>query len=77
MKLPGPSFQPDPNRDVARLRAQGVRYVFLTGAVEDRVRAAADRYPNEVRFLDSLPKPLFRVGRDPWAAVYRLYPVPQ
>jgi hypothetical protein len=77
LQLPGPGRPSDPNRDVARLEAQGVRYVVLTGAVEDRVRAAAERYPQEIRFLDSLPAPIYRTqsGRDPWVAVYRLYPV--
>jgi 4-amino-4-deoxy-L-arabinose transferase-like glycosyltransferase len=77
LKLPGPQFAADSNRDVARLRAQGVRYVVLTGAVEDRVRAAAESYPREIRFLDSLPEPIYRTGsdREPWIAVYRLYPV--
>jgi 4-amino-4-deoxy-L-arabinose transferase-like glycosyltransferase len=71
--LPGPGRPHDPNRDVARLRALGVRYVVLTGAVEDRVRAAAERYPQEVRFAGSLHRPLYRTGRDPWVAVYALY----
>jgi len=77
LQLPGPGREPDPNRDVARLRVQHVRYVVLTGAVEDRVRAAAEDYPREIRFLDSLPAPIYRTesGREPWVAVYRLYPV--
>jgi 4-amino-4-deoxy-L-arabinose transferase-like glycosyltransferase len=78
LQLPGPGRPHDPNRDVARLRAQGVRYVVLTGAVEDRVRAAADLYPQEARFADSLTKPLYRsTAGEPWTAVYALYPVPQ
>ena len=77
LQLPGPGRPHDPNRDAARLREQGVRYVVLTGAVEDRVRAAADRYPQELRFLETFRRPLFRIGPDPWVAVYRLYPVPQ
>jgi 4-amino-4-deoxy-L-arabinose transferase-like glycosyltransferase len=75
LQLPGPGRPHDPNRDLGRLRAQGVRYVVLTGAVEDRVRAAADRYPQEAQFVDSLPKPVYRTGPDPWVAVYALYPV--
>jgi len=51
-----------------------------TGAVADRVRAAADRYPREVRFYDDLRRRgrlLYRIdagaGRaGPWVAVYRL-----
>src|SRR5262249_13404860 len=38
--LPGPGRPSDPNRDIDRLRAQGVRYVLVTGAVADRVLAA-------------------------------------
>jgi 4-amino-4-deoxy-L-arabinose transferase-like glycosyltransferase len=76
LKLPGPQFAPDPNRDAARLRAQGVRYVVLTGAVEDRVLAAADRYPREARFVRSLRKPIYRTSSgEPWTAVYSLYAV--
>ena len=41
LKLPRPGQPYDPNRDVGRLRDQGVRYVVVTGAVEDRVLAAA------------------------------------
>ena len=53
-----------------------MRYVVLTGAVEDRVLAAADRYPQEARFVRSLPKPVYRTASgDPWTAVYSLYPV--
>src|SRR5438874_1357921 len=44
LQLPGPGRPPDPNRDVAGLRALGIRYVVVTGAVEDRVLAASDRY---------------------------------
>src|SRR5262249_15423801 len=40
LALPGPGRPSDPNRDVARLRRQGVRYVLVTGAVADRVLAA-------------------------------------
>ena len=76
LQLPGPGRAHDPNRDVPRLRAQGVRYVVLTGAVEDRVLAAADRYPQEAHFVRSLPKPVYRTASgEPWTAVYSLYPV--
>jgi 4-amino-4-deoxy-L-arabinose transferase-like glycosyltransferase len=81
LALPGPSRTPDPNRDVGRLRARGVRYVLITGAVADRVLAARDRYPHEARFYDQLRERtrriyyLFRHENDlagPWVAVYRL-----
>jgi 4-amino-4-deoxy-L-arabinose transferase-like glycosyltransferase len=80
LELPGPAFPTDPNRDVARLRARGVDYVLVTGAVADRVRAAADRYPREARFyaqLDAATRRvlLVRPGgglTGPWVALYRL-----
>ena len=37
-------------------RRFGVRYVVVTGAVEDRVLAAATDYPRETRFYESLRK---------------------
>jgi 4-amino-4-deoxy-L-arabinose transferase-like glycosyltransferase len=78
--LPGPGRPSDPNRDVARLRRQGIRYVVVTGAVADRVLAAREHYPREVRFYDQLQrqaKRLYYVRRGhglagPWVAVYRL-----
>jgi 4-amino-4-deoxy-L-arabinose transferase-like glycosyltransferase len=74
LQLPGPGRPHDPNRSVARLRQQGIRYVVLTGAVEDRIAAASDRYPQEARFARSLPgPPLYRSpSGTPWVAVYRL-----
>ena len=42
-RAPGRPF--DPNRDVRRLRSEGVRYVLVTGAVADRVLAARDALP--------------------------------
>jgi 4-amino-4-deoxy-L-arabinose transferase-like glycosyltransferase len=80
LQLPAPWQRSDPNRSVTRLRREGVRIVVATGAIADRVRAAADRYPREVRFYDELQtrgKLLYRVGdgrgrSGPWVAVYRL-----
>jgi 4-amino-4-deoxy-L-arabinose transferase-like glycosyltransferase len=81
LALPGPGRPSDPNRDVARLRRQGIRYVVVTGAVEDRVLAAAGDYPRETSFLHALERvqPVFGVGPGnglvgPWVRVYRLYP---
>ncbi|MGZ4280680.1 MAG: ArnT family glycosyltransferase [Gaiellaceae bacterium] len=81
LALPGPGRPSDPNRDVARLRRQGIRYVVVTGAVEDRVLAAASDYPRETGFLRALGsrKPLYRIGPGdglvgPWLRVYPLYP---
>ena len=79
LKLPRPGQPYDPNRDVARLRDQGVRYVVVTGAVEDRVLAAASHYPRETRFYESLKRkrrvysirPHDDVG-GPWLEIYRL-----
>jgi hypothetical protein len=78
--LPGPGRPSDPNRDVARLRREGIRYVVVTGAVADRVLAAAKHYPREVRFYRQLQRDTRRLyyvkAHDglagPWVAVYRL-----
>jgi 4-amino-4-deoxy-L-arabinose transferase-like glycosyltransferase len=73
LRLPGPGRPHDPNRDVARLRARGIRYVVLTGAVEDRVLAAREDYPQEAHFVERLPRPLYRTrSGTPWMAVYGL-----
>jgi 4-amino-4-deoxy-L-arabinose transferase-like glycosyltransferase len=80
LQLPAPWQPSDPNRSITRLKHEGVAIVVATGAIADRVRAAAGRYPREVRFYDDLQrqgKLLYRVrdGRDrsgPWVAVYRL-----
>jgi len=81
LALPGPGRPSDPNRDVARLRRQGIRYVVVTGAVEDRVLAAASDYPRETSFLHALERrrPVYRIAPGhglvgPWLRVYRLYP---
>jgi 4-amino-4-deoxy-L-arabinose transferase-like glycosyltransferase len=80
LQLPGPKRPFDQNRNVSRLREQGVRYVVVTGAVTDRVLAARDHYPREARFYDELaanaPRSYYvQPGGDlagPWVAVYRL-----
>ena len=80
LALPGPGRLFDPDRDVARLRTEGVRYAFVTGAVADRVLAARDHYPRAARFYDQLRLQAKRVyhvqpGRGltgPWVSVYRL-----
>jgi hypothetical protein len=80
LALPGPGRPSDPNRDVGRLRAEGVHYVLVTGAIADRVLAARTRYPREARFYDQLRTGATRLyylrkGHDltgPWVAVYRL-----
>jgi hypothetical protein len=79
-ELPGPWHDPDARRDVKQLRARGIDYVVVTGAVADRVLAAADDYPREAGFYADLE----RAGRlayrrdpgggysGPWVAVYRI-----
>ena len=78
--LPGPGRPSDPNRDVARLKSEGIQYVLVTGAVADRVLAARKHYPREVRFYDQLQRQAKRLYyvkpanglAGPWVAVYRL-----
>jgi 4-amino-4-deoxy-L-arabinose transferase-like glycosyltransferase len=80
LSLPRPGEPVDPNRDVERLRARDVRFVVLTGAVEDRVLAARGDYPRESRFVEETrrrAKRVFRRAPDGelgghWIEVYRL-----
>src|SRR5207302_11315412 len=80
LALPGPGRPFDPDRNVRRLRRQGVGYVVVTGAIADRVLAAADRYPREARFYAELRRTAKRIYyrgpghglTGPWLAVYRL-----
>ena len=81
LALPGPGRPSDTNRDLTRLRRAGIRYVVVTGAVEDRVLAAASAYPRETSFLRALrgERLVYRVDPGnrlvgPWLRVYRLYP---
>ncbi|MFN2467962.1 MAG: ArnT family glycosyltransferase [Gaiellaceae bacterium] len=78
--LPGPGRAFDPNRQVGRLRAQGVTHVLVTGAVADRVLAAREHYPREAGFYDELRRRAKRIYyvspgnglAGPWVSVYRL-----
>jgi len=80
LALPGPGRPFDPDRNVARLRTEGVGYAFVTGAIVDRVLAARDRYSREARFYDDLRMQAKRVYHvqpghglaGPWVSVYRL-----
>jgi 4-amino-4-deoxy-L-arabinose transferase-like glycosyltransferase len=80
LQLPGPGRPFDPNRDVTRLRQNGVDYVLVSGAVADRVLAARSNYPREARFYDQLQRQARTVYRlepghgltGPWVALYRL-----
>jgi 4-amino-4-deoxy-L-arabinose transferase-like glycosyltransferase len=81
LQLPGPGRPSDPRRDLSRLRAEGVDYVLVTGAVTDRVLAARSRYPRESRFYDALARldPVVDVEpghglAGPWVRLYRLAP---
>jgi 4-amino-4-deoxy-L-arabinose transferase-like glycosyltransferase len=80
LTLPGPGRPLDARRDVGRLRADGVEYVLVSGAVADRVLAARDSYPREARFYDTLQARTERLlyvapgpaRSGPWVALYRL-----
>jgi hypothetical protein len=80
LQLPGPGRPYDRNRDVARLRREGIGYVLVTGAVADRVLAARDRYPREARFYDQLRSQTRTVYHldpahgltGPWVSLYKL-----
>jgi hypothetical protein len=79
LALPRPGEPTDQNRDLERLRELGVRYVLVTGALEDRVLAAAGDYPRETRFLRELRKEervyAVRPGGQlagPWVEIFRL-----
>ena len=80
LDLPGPGRPADADRDVARLRADGIDYVLVSGVVADRVLAARAEYPRETEFYDELragTKRLYYLEPSdefggPWIAVYRL-----
>jgi 4-amino-4-deoxy-L-arabinose transferase-like glycosyltransferase len=81
LELPGPGRPSDPARDLGRLRREGVKWIVISGAVTDRVLAAADRYPREALFYEQLGhglRPAYSVFPQdpglsgPWLRVYRL-----
>ena len=80
LALPGPKRPFDPDRNVARLRREGVRYVLVTGAIADRVLAAREKYPREAAFYGQLRARAKRVYHvepghgltGPWVSLYRL-----
>ena len=81
LELPGPGRASDPERDLPSLRARGVKWVIVSGAVTDRVLAVPDRYPREAAFYEQLGhglEPAFAVSADepglagPWVRIYRL-----
>jgi len=80
LELPGPGRPFDPNRDLARLRDRGVRWLLVSGAVADRILAAPGVYPRDVVFYRALPArelAFSATGAEPglagpWVRVYRL-----
>ena len=82
LELPGPGRPFDRRRSLPVLRAEGVRWVVVSGVVTDRVLAAASRYPRETAFYRSLERlrPAFATRAEPgrrarpWLRVYRIYP---
>jgi hypothetical protein len=80
LELPGPKRPFDSNRDVGRLRREGIRYVIVTGSVTDRVLAARSDYPREASFYDALrtkTRLVYHLGpgdgrAGPWVSIYRL-----
>jgi 4-amino-4-deoxy-L-arabinose transferase-like glycosyltransferase len=80
LELPGPGRTFDPRRDLARLRAGGVRWLVVSGVVTDRVLAAASHYPREAGFYRSLEEatPAYETRSEtgrrprPWLRVYRI-----
>jgi hypothetical protein len=82
LQLPAPWRPPDPNRDLAKLRAVDVGpvFVWVNGSIVDRVRKARDEYPRENAFYDALEREgqlVFRIDpggeyAGPWTALYRL-----
>ena len=79
LALPGPGRPTDKNRDLARLRAKGVRYVLVTASVTDRVLRARASYPRESRFYDQLARLHLVVDVEPghglagpWVRLYQV-----
>lgn len=80
LELPGPGRPFDERRSLPALRAAGVRWVLVSGAVTDRVLARRDLYPREARFYDALarlPAAFAASGEQPglagpWVRVHRL-----
>jgi 4-amino-4-deoxy-L-arabinose transferase-like glycosyltransferase len=67
---------PLPGHD-RRVDTGDAKWVLVSGAVADRVRAARDVYPRRVAFYARLPRAAFRTDAHggtsgPWVAVYRL-----
>ena len=82
LQLPGPGRPFDRRRNLATLRADGVRWIVVGGSVADRVLAAGSHYPREARFYRRLEglTPAYETHTEPgrrprpWLRVYRIYP---
>jgi Dolichyl-phosphate-mannose-protein mannosyltransferase len=82
LELPGPGRPFDARRSLAALRREGLGWLVVGSTVTDRVLAAADEYPREVRFYRSLEalEPVFETDDTSsargvrWVKVYRIYP---
>jgi hypothetical protein len=77
LELPAPGT-PDVQRDLERLRGEGVQYVVLSSRVYERVFAAADVYPGIVAFYRGLDAEAelvkeFRPGPGERGPVLKLY----
>ena len=79
LRLPAPET-PDPDRDLERLRRDGIEYVLVSSRISDRVLAAPQVYPTAVEFYERLDAEAelvreFRPGADERGPVLKLYRV--
>ena len=77
LRLPAPET-PDPDRDLERLRRDGVEYVLVSSRISDRVLAAPEVYPAAVEFYGRLDAEAelvreFRPGAGERGPVLKLY----
>jgi 4-amino-4-deoxy-L-arabinose transferase-like glycosyltransferase len=77
LRLPAPET-PDQDRDLERLRRDGVEYVLVSSRVADRVLAAPEEYPTAVEFYERLAAETelvreFRPGTGEPGPVLKLY----
>jgi 4-amino-4-deoxy-L-arabinose transferase-like glycosyltransferase len=79
LRLPAPDT-PDLDRDLERLRMDGVDYVLVSSRISDRVLAASEEYPTAVEFYERLDAEAelvreFRPGPGESGPVLKLYRV--
>jgi hypothetical protein len=77
LRLPAPET-PDTDRDLERLRREGVDYVLVSSRISDRVLSAPRVYPTAVEFYERLDAEAelvreFRPGPDERGPVLKLY----